>query len=461
VLEALHVTAAMAAPQAYGDEPLGFEDFAGWIDAALEEGTYRPAAPIDASVVITPLERATLRPFAAAVLAGADEKRLGAPPAPWPLLGDALAAELGLPTAAAQRDRETLALAHLLRLPRVVLLRRRDDGGEPLAPSPLLERLELAALDAGRPGLLAARDPRLPAAVAPRPTERPAPVLAGRLPPRLSASAIEALRTCPYRFHALHGLRLREADELDDEVEKRDYGNWLHAVLHRFHDGREAPDTAEAEAGRLHAAAAAVRDEMHLDAGAFLPFEATFVAFVLRYIDWLHGRDAEGARWLEGERALEATPAEWGGATMHGRVDRIDRAPRAAGVDVQLLDYKTGNVDELKRKVANPLEDTQLAFYAALVGAQDEPGGTLGAAYLTLDERDRISVVDHKGLEGRGIADSARALVQGVGDELERIRAGAPLPPLGEGRACDWCEARGLCRRDHWQPEPAAAEADG
>jgi len=95
------------------------------------------------------------------------------------------------------------------------------------------------------------------------------------------------------------------------------------------------------------------------------------------------------------------------------------------------------------------------------VSAQDEPGGTLGAAYLTLDERDRISVVDHKGLEGRGIADSARALVQGVGDELERIRAGAPLPPLGEGQACDWCEARGLCRRDHWQPEPAAAEADG
>ena len=25
-----------------------------------------------------------------------------------------------------------------------------------------------------------------------------------------------------------------------------------------------------------------------------------------------------------------------------------------------------------------------------------------------------------------------------------------PLPALGEGSACDYCEARGLCRRDHW-----------
>jgi hypothetical protein len=37
-----------------------------------------------------------------------------------------------------------------------------------------------------------------------------------------------------------HGARrplvgLREADELDDEVERRDYGNWQHAVLDRFH----------------------------------------------------------------------------------------------------------------------------------------------------------------------------------------------------------------------------------
>src|SRR5205085_1545203 len=34
--------------------------------------------------------------------------------------------------------------------------------------------------------------------------------------------------------------------------------------------------------------------------------------------------------------------------------------------------------------------------------------------------------------------------------EFERLRAGAGLAALGEGRVCDYCEARGLCRRDHW-----------
>ena len=45
----------------------------------------------------------------------------------------------------------------------------------------------------------------------------------------------EALRACPYRFFAQSVLGLRAADELDPEVEKRDYGKWLHEVLHRFH----------------------------------------------------------------------------------------------------------------------------------------------------------------------------------------------------------------------------------
>ena len=26
----------------------------------------------------------------------------------------------------------------------------------------------------------------------------------------------------------------------------------------------------------------------------------------------------------------------------------------------------------------------------------------------------------------------------------------APLPALGEGSVCEWCAARGLCRKDFW-----------
>jgi ATP-dependent helicase/nuclease subunit B len=47
-------------------------------------------------------------------------------------------------------------------------------------------------------------------------------------------------------------------------------------------------------------------------------------------------------------------------------------------------------------------------------------------------------------------------LVAGIADELQRLREGAAMPPLGEGSACDYCEARGLCRRDHWTLQPPA-----
>jgi ATP-dependent helicase/nuclease subunit B len=453
VLEALHVDVALGAPFAIGgDEPLDLDDFAGWVDGALEEALFRPEAPADPAVVITPLERAPLRPFPAIVLAGADEKRLGALPAPQPLLGDALAARLGLPDVGARRDRETLAFAQLLRAPRVVLLRREDDGGEPLAPSPLLERLEIARLRDGAGGLDLAVDPRRIVSVEAAPIEHPLPRLAGRLPERLSASACEALRTCPYRFHALYGLGLREADELDDEIEKRDYGTWLHDVLHRFHSGRSPMVDAAEDSARLRVIADAVRTEMHLDEAAFLPFQASFDGFVPRYVAWLREREAAGARWLDGEREVTVQPPAWGGTAMRGRLDRIDVLADAA---LQLIDYKTGSAEELIRKVHDPLEDTQLAFYAALVGAQAEQAGesvALQAAYLTLDERERVRLIEHEDVQA-----SADRLLEGIGAELARIRAGAPLPALGEGRACTYCEARGLCRRDHWP----AAEARG
>jgi ATP-dependent helicase/nuclease subunit B len=43
--------------------------------------------------------------------------------------------------------------------------------------------------------------------------------------------------------------------------------------------------------------------------------------------------------------------------------------------------------------------------------------------------------------------------VQGLAQDLVQLRAGAGLPALGEGAVCDYCDARGLCRRDHWAGE--------
>jgi ATP-dependent helicase/nuclease subunit B len=450
VLAALHLHRRESSVERAGaGDTMTLDDLAHWVDGALEDASFVPPSPTasaaDAPVVITPLERAMLRPFAAVVFPGADEKRLGATPAPHPLLSDALAAELGLPSAGARRDAEALAFAQVLRLPRLTLLRRLDDGGEPLAASPLWERLALASARAGHGALAIAAEPLQAVDLLPQPVPRPLPSAPSLLPARLSASACEALRVCPYRFFALRMLSLREADELDDEVQKRDYGTWLHAVLHRFHLTRTEPLPHAAEIARLHEAALEVQLELRLDEPSFLPFAATFARFAPRYVEWLHARDESGALWLDGERELVAQPPQWGGVEMHGVIDRVDSVPGENGPIIQLIDYKTGSAQTLRALVKQPLEDTQLAFYAALMGQQSEAVGDIAAIYLPLDDADGIKPIEHKHVE-----ETARQLVAGVGRDLARLREGAVMPALGEGRACAYCEARGLCRRDHW-----------
>jgi ATP-dependent helicase/nuclease subunit B len=170
---------------------------------------------------------------------------------------------------------------------------------------------------------------------------------------------------------------------------------------------------------------------------------------VPRYITWLHQRDAQGANWLEAERELTVQPPEWGAVQMHGVIDRVDFITQDGVPTTQLIDYKTSRAQALQESI-NRGEDTQLPFYAALMAAQGAAPGELAAIYLMLDESDKIKAIKHPGVEA-----SAAALVEGIGHDLARLAAGAAMPALGEGQACEFCDARGLCRRDDW---PAVAE---
>ena len=440
---------------------MSFDDFTAWVGATLEGASFVPqrdTAGEAAQVVVTPLARAMLRPFAAVVFPGADDRHLGASSVAPGLLGAAQALALGIPTAAERREAEVLAFVQLLHAPQLTLLRRRVDGTEPLAVSPLVERLALALAARGA-GLREWHDPRVDRPLHPTPIRMTAPAAPGLLPSRLSASACEALRACPYRFFALRMLGLREADELDGEVEKRDYGTWLHEVLQAFHSSRSAPAAVAGELARLLELGEAVRVRHGLADADFLPFTASFASFAPRYVAWLHERDVEGAEFLRGEDELTLQLPELDGVVLSGVIDRIDSVHASGGSALQLIDYKTGTAGSLRDRVRVPFEDTQLAFYAALVRAgSPQP---LTAMYLALDGSQAIEQVVHKGVE-----QSAGALVQGLAHDLRRLRDGAGLPALGEGSTCDFCEARGVCRRDHWATDGATdavadAVADG
>lgn len=423
--------------------PMTLDDFIAWVDAVLGAATFvPPVAREGAQVVITPLARALLRPFGAVVLPGADEQRLG-PPRPSPgVLSDAQRRALDVPDAQERARRGGLAFAQLLRHPRVTLVRRSADGDEALGPSPWVSALQGERHRCGLPGLVERVARPAAQAVEPIPVPRPVATAADALPAAVSASAVEALRSCPYRFFSRSVLRLGEAEELEQDPGKRDYGSLLHAVLQRFHDGRITGQARADEQARMIALGDEVAAEQGLEGPAMLPFRAGMPAFAERYLDWQLARDADGWRYRAGEVVRDGVDAGIPTLTLRGRIDRIDVDRGGA---LQLFDYKTGSAASLKEKVRVALEDTQLAFYAAQILLTEPAGTSLTAAYVALDDRKEIVELTHKDV-GR----SARTLIEGLSADWARLRRGEPLRALGEGESCAHCEARGLCRRDHW-----------
>ena len=408
-------------------------EFTSWVSQTLEDKSFAPKHPPQAQVVILPLSQLLGRPLAAVVLPGCDEVRLPVSPEPPGLWTPAQRILLGLPSREQLADAMRAAWQYALQFPQIDILWRQSEGGETLMSSGLVQSLLLQNVGD------VAVDPRVPRAVTPQPGRAPAPQGDALPVDRLSSTAYEDLRRCPYRFFALRQLKLQTSDELDTELGKRDFGNWLHSVLKFFHEGMAAtpaPELAERVA-LINTAAEQATQALRLSPSEFLPFAAAWPRVRAGYLTWLAGHDRAGATFSEAE-AWKETPL--GRLTLVGKIDRIDRLADGSAL---VMDYKTESPGITARRIKDPLEDTQLAFYAALL-----TDDTLGAAYVNVGEKDGTKTYGQD-----GIPDLRDVLLEGIANDMALIAKGAPMPALGEGTACDFCAARGLCRKDFWEAE--------
>ncbi len=417
-----------------GTDRMSLQDFIVWASQALEAASFQPTHPPEAQVVILPLSQLLGRPMQAVVLPGCDEVRLPVSPEPPGAWTPGQRTLLGLPSrdemAAAQRT----AWDYALRMPDIDVLWRSSESGERLMPSGFVQELELAHTKAGIRHT--ASDPRIERMLDAMPTPHPMPT--GEAVPvnRLSASAYEDLRRCPYRFFALRQLKLQEADELESELGKRDFGNWLHTSLHHFHMALKASATTDTALRRdmLDSAAGQSARELGLTDSEFLPFAAIWPRVRDGYLEWLTGHEAGGAQFVEGEVWKDM---DYGDIQLIGKIDRVDQMPDGSRL---VMDYKTEGSGVTRERIKDGQEDTQLAFYAALL-ADD----TLGAAYINLGEKEATKTFPQP-----DIVDLRDQLVDSILTDMARITRGSPLPALGEGKACEYCSARGLCRKDFW-----------
>ena len=472
VVQALHLMEAGSQQAEFGEfaefaesaTRMPLHDFSAWASQTLEAQNFMPVHPADAQVVLLPLTQLLGRPLAAVVLPGCDEVRLPMSPEP---AGDWTPAQrelLGLPSRQQLADNARQAWHYALQSPQIDLLWRSSEGGEHIMPSGFIQSLLLNAATATASKLATsatsatsptsatsaiasmAPDPRVLRTLIATPCSMPQPQGDALPVTRLSASAYEDLRRCPYRFFALRQLKLQESDELDTELGKRDFGNWLHSLLNRFHEAwKIAPASAPAHAPEP-AARHAVRQAMintaadeatlalGLSSSEFLPFAAAWPRVRTGYLHWLDTHEASGAAYTEGE-VWKETPL--GAVTLFGKLDRVDRLADGSAL---VIDYKTEGKAVTSERIKHAAEDTQLAFYAALL--HDD---TLAAGYVNVGEKDATRT--YLQTEIGHLRDQ---LIEGIIDDMTRIGSGASMPALGEGKACDFCAARGLCRKDFW-----------
>jgi ATP-dependent helicase/nuclease subunit B len=445
-----------------------FSEWRRWLSQQLDLNTYRDLS-VDSPVLFTHLAATRWRCFDAVLLLGCDAGHLPAPVNAGLWFNDAVRTTLGLPLSCVQQDQVRDDLLSLLAMNGTVLATwQANCNGEPNLLSPYFEMLramhllafghdlmnvELCGLlplaqvriqDSDRKGF-----PRTTKVLHTKflregcriqdPAKMPRPVVPPELiPQKISPSGYNSLVACPYQYFARHVLHLNELDDVREDLDKRDYGTWVHEVLQRFH--AEIPQLGSRDKGEAERVLRRISDEVFANA---LAHDYLAQAWLLRwqglipaYLHWQLEIEADGWRYHAAEVPFEVAVS--GNLLLRGRLDRVDVSVENADA-FAVIDYKTQSIQGLKNKLKSPGEDVQLACYAHVQAAKT-------AAFVSLDD-DTVQAVS----PDEEIDELAQLTLARLGEIFAQIREGAGMPAHGTEKICAYCEMKGLCRLGEWE----------
>ena len=444
------------------------------LKTVIEEASYQEAGKeSQATLSILPLSSTRLREFDAVVLVGCDEQQLPAFSEPPLFFSDALNRLLKASTITAQYIQQARDLSQLLiSCPQVDLLwQSKSNSGEPLRPSAWISRLRAQLpnwpiLEA-KPEMHADQSHPLQEAVSTVNAEIALPI-------SMSPSAYKALRDCPYRYYVRSILGLRKAKEFEEGFDASLAGQVLHSLLKNFFQALKTEEqqaqssiTQDLDARRLWM-------QEHLTKHSEKEFERLIkgdarVMGTLRdwqkqipsFIDWQLKREAEGWRYHDAELSVGfmVTLTDPDGVQREiqiaGRADRFDvntNNPSTAAV----IDYKNQGTAKIKKRAERLLDDPQLLIYARAVNenavAAHLPGRTIEQAEWVSLKAD-IKKADDKIVRSHPIEDMPAMMAQfseQLSDDLEVLWARKPMKAFAPDSVCQYCEARGICRKGMW-----------
>lgn len=391
------------------------------------------------AVRLTQLSLTRLRSFDAVLMVGADSAHLPALPN-FPFFGDSVRQALGLPgreifVLAAQEELGSL----ISRTSRMVISWQKEQGGEPNALATSLLRLEVFHQSAYGTSLIKVGQPSAFASENTPPLNPPSPQAPELVPDSLSASALNTLLACPYRYFAGQMLGLDPERGVRETLDKRDYGNTVHRILQRFH--RKHPILGTLGRENALTKLETLSRELFLNQGNDPEQRAWCLRWldcIEPYVDWCLEQEELGWYWHEAESSpppVSLPLADGSSLLLKGRLDRVDRQRNGS---LRILDYKLKDSAALKREQELG-EDEQLPFYGLLYPEASE------AAFLPL-EGDAIKPIFCEPLRDRTELTSGR-----IKEIFSSIRQGSGLTANGTPKACNTCAYAGLCRLNWWE----------
>jgi ATP-dependent helicase/nuclease subunit B len=179
------------------------------------------------------------------------------------------------------------------------------------------------------------------------------------------------------------------------------------------------------------------------------------------FVDWQLKREAEGWQYHDAELPVGfmVTLTDPDGVQREiqiaGRADRFDISSNNS-TTAAVIDYKNQGIAKIKKRAERLLDDPQLLIYARAVNenaiAAHLPGRTVEQSEWVSLKAD-IKKADDKIVRAYPVENMPEMMEQfsdQLNEDLEVLWARKPMKAFAPDSVCQYCEARGICRKGMW-----------
>lgn len=281
-----------------------------------------------------------------------------------------------------------------------------------------------------------------------------------------SASSLNCFMNCPFKFYYENVEKLKESDEVAEDVDASLYGTIFHRVIQKIYapfTGREinVADIDGMLADMAHITALVnneIREQMFLKGepeGKYLIVTRTLIEFVTETLK--ADRTLTQFKYEDSEKKLFMKISVCSGNTEQSRelsfIGFIDRIDRQSGA-FRISDYKTGGGKEIDVDMFNiwrlfdtsrsdrPAVSFQMMLYALLSRKNGLCNGDISYSVYKMKDifgnAPKIAVFPVELIEA-----FEERLIELMREIMDPDTPFVPTP--GDGRKCEYCKLRSLC----------------